>query len=62
MTKANALQGFKETYLPIIRQLYEQDGIPDIPVRREAWNNFVDALAKEVKKGWWANNRSRLVK
>jgi len=22
----------------------------------------VDALAKEVKKGWWANNRSRLVK
>lgn len=22
----------------------------------------VDALAKEVKKGWWSNNRSRLVK
>ncbi|MEO6734491.1 MAG: hypothetical protein ABIN01_24945 [Ferruginibacter sp.] len=22
----------------------------------------VDALAKEVKKGWWANNRNRFVK
>ena len=22
----------------------------------------VDALAKDVKKGWWSNNRSRFVK
>lgn len=26
---------------------YEQDGVPDIPARREAWNNYVDMLHKD---------------
>lgn len=30
--------------------------------KSKAKQSDVDALAKEVKKGWWAKNRSRLVK
>jgi hypothetical protein len=31
-------------------------------VNSKATQKAVDALAKEVKKGWWAKNRSRLIK
>jgi hypothetical protein len=30
--------------------------------KSKAKQSDVDALAREVKKGWWANNRSRFVK
>jgi hypothetical protein len=30
--------------------------------KSKAKQSDVDALAKEIKKGWWAKNRSRLVK
>lgn len=30
--------------------------------KSKAKQSDVDALSKEVKKGWWAGNRSRLVK
>ena len=30
--------------------------------KSKAKQSDVDALAKEVKKGWWAKNRSRLIK
>jgi len=30
--------------------------------RSKATQEDVDRLAKEVKKGWWAKNRDRLVK
>lgn len=30
--------------------------------KSKAKQSDVDALAKEVKKGWWAKNRSRFVK
>ncbi len=30
--------------------------------KSKAKQSDVNALAKEVKKGWWANNRSRFVK
>ena len=30
--------------------------------KSKAKQSAVDALAKEVKKGWWANNHSRFVK
>ncbi len=30
--------------------------------KSKAKQSDVDALAKEAKAGWWANNRSRLIK
>jgi hypothetical protein len=30
--------------------------------KSKAKQSDIDALAKEVKKGWWAKNRSRFVK
>ncbi len=30
--------------------------------KSKARQSDVDTLAKEAKKGWWANNRSRFVK
>tara|TARA_R100001244_G_scaffold132321_1_gene108180 strand:+ start:284 stop:610 length:327 start_codon:yes stop_codon:yes gene_type:complete len=37
---------FKDAILPMVAQEYEQDGIPDVPARREAYNNQIDALVK----------------
>jgi hypothetical protein len=34
----------------------------EVTAKSKAKQADVDALAKEVKKGWWANNRSRLIK
>lgn len=47
MTKKEALAEFKENIMPVIRERYEQDGVPDGPARCEAWNNFTDALQKD---------------
>ena len=30
--------------------------------KSKAKQSLADALAKDVKKGWWANNRERIVK
>ncbi len=30
--------------------------------KSKARQSDVDALAKEIKKGWWAKNRNRLIK
>ena len=30
--------------------------------KSKATQSDIDKLAKEVKKGWWANNRSKFVK
>lgn len=38
---------FEETILPSIVNAYEQDGVRDIPARREAYNNYVDSLEKD---------------
>ena len=27
--------------------MYEQDGIPDIPARRESYNNLIDSMVRE---------------
>ena len=37
---------YKHVILEAIAQEYEQDGIPDRPARREAYNNTVDYLTK----------------
>ena len=37
---------YAEEVLPHIQAAHEQDGIVDIPARRESWCNFVDSLNK----------------
>jgi len=47
MTKAEFAAMFRENMLPMIIAEYEQDGVPDKPARREAWNNTVDAYIRD---------------
>ncbi len=37
---------YAEEVLPYIKDAHEQDGIVDIPARRESWCNFIDSLNK----------------
>ena len=37
---------YAEEVLPYIKDAHEQDGIADIPARRQAWCNFIDSLNK----------------
>ena len=46
MTKQEFDNIFKEDTLPLIVRAYEQDGIPDKPARREAYNNLTDSYCK----------------
>jgi len=46
MTKAQFESFFREEILPLVAEQYEQDGIPDRPARREAWNDTVDAYIR----------------
>ena len=47
MTKYEALREWRTTILPDIKARYEQDGVPDYPARREAWNDWVDMLCSD---------------
>jgi hypothetical protein len=38
---------YETEVLPMVKAIYEQDGIPDIPARREAWNDEMDAWIKD---------------
>ncbi len=53
MTFAQACETFTEEILPIIQEQYEQDGVPDYPARREAWNNWTDMLCKDGEISDW---------
>ena len=44
---ADACAQFEADILPFIQEEYEQDREPDWPARREAWNNWTDALCKD---------------
>jgi len=46
MTKKEALAEWRAHYLPDVREVYEQDGVPDYPARCESWGEFTDALCK----------------
>jgi hypothetical protein len=53
----DAVQQFTDCILPMVQEEYEQDGIPDIPARSEAWSNFVDGLhCNDEISDWQANN------
>jgi hypothetical protein len=47
MTKKQALATFRAEVLPGVRAAYERDGRADTVARREAWNNWTDALCKD---------------
>ena len=38
---------FEDNVIPVVKDLYEQDGVIDKVARREAWNNHTDFLCKE---------------
>ena len=50
---ADACETFTTEILPMIQEAYEQDGQPDWPARREAWNNWTDALASDGQISDW---------
>jgi hypothetical protein len=47
MTETECHDLFVENILPLVQEQYEQDGIPDIPARCEAFNNWTDSLCKD---------------
>ena len=53
MTWQQACETFRFWILPNVREQYEQDGIPDGPARREAWNNWADSLCKDGEISDW---------
>jgi len=53
MTFDQACTQFIDCILPMIQEEYEQDGIPDIPARCEAWNNWTDGLCKDEQISDW---------
>ena len=50
---ADACETFTTEIHPMIQEAYEQDGQPDWPARREAWNNWTDALASDGQISDW---------
>ncbi len=45
-TQTVVFNRYAEEVLPYIKDAHEQDGIVDIPARRESWCNFIDSLNK----------------
>lgn len=46
LSKKQIDQNFVNEILPSVKKQYEQDGIKDVPGRREAYNNYIDHLQK----------------
>ena len=53
MTFAQACETFTLEILPMVQEAHEQDGIADYPARREAWNNWTDALSQDGDISDW---------
>ena len=53
MTFAQACDYFTNEILPMVREQYEQDGVPDWPARGEAWCNWTDGLCKDGEISEW---------
>jgi len=53
MTRDEAIEIFDNHVLPIVVQHYEQDGRPDECARREAFNNWTDAMCKDGQISDW---------
>ena len=56
-TRHRAIEEFEQTELPFVERQYEQDGIPDLVARREAWHNFINWLHENQEiSDWQVNN------
>lgn len=60
MTKKDALDSFRRTVLPAVKERYEQDGIIDRAARAEAWNDYTwmlrsDGVITEHQYETWSN-------
>jgi len=44
-----------------LQELVDNFIYKEVASKSKAKQSDVDALAKEVKQGWWAKNRSRLI-
>ena len=53
MTFADACEYFTNEILPMVREHYEKDGVPDWPARGEAWCNWTDSLCKDGEISDW---------
>jgi len=53
ITRKQAIYQFELFILPAIMNEYERDGVPDLPARREAWNNWTDSLCKDMIISDW---------
>lgn len=49
----DACRMFEDEVLPYVQEQYEQDGIPDWPARREAWNDWTDMLCRDGEISDW---------
>jgi hypothetical protein len=47
MTKYQVHDYWREHILPFVRAAYENDGVPDLPARRESFNNLVASLERD---------------
>lgn len=45
-----------------LQRLVDYLSYKEVTSKSKAKQSDVDKLAKEVKKGWWAKNRSRFIK
>jgi hypothetical protein len=49
MNKATVVSMFKESFMSAINAEEKKTGGKDMPMRREAWNNYIDMLRKDGK-------------
>ena len=52
-TRDEAIEEFEQYNLTAVQQMYEQDGVPDIPARRESWHDFVNWLHSNHQISDW---------
>ena len=53
ITRDEAIVLFETEVLPYVIEEYEQDGVPDIPARSEAFSNWTDSLCKNGEISDW---------
>ena len=54
ITREQAIATFMECYVPVITKDEQRYNChPDLPMRRETWNNYTDSLCKDGEISDW---------